>query len=685
MERPIDPDDPTRGKIIYTSKKDPNSFSGFFVTSYYTRDTDCSNCSVFRGQDSKWAKTDIYKTGLLQTLQLTEQPAFQSFGVIVYVDRATLNHPTNASIQDLTRKSKHTQEWSAIANHPNLIFAIVEWPEYAVGAVEDTSTIDNAVLRAVRLKAFMDFPDKTVCLRDADTLFENLVKQRSYVKEIAVWEIALLGAFRKIVTAPGSPYKLLVASQPTYHRQWHVNPFTGQKTLGCYAAVTTSFGGIPEWSDGSLWKKCLAYIRRSSQIGFDATGQRVPSDTARPTYIGKDEQLLSYVVLPTLFPKIYFYYFEYIHVEGGPIVETPETPFAKALHAAGYKSYPSPYLTLRKEPFPTESKTKRKDQNEVTETTLIDPRIIPLSLDPAAHRVLQIAFQQMLGLPAAQKGGRRGRGRRRTRRRRQQRRTRRQKGGGKDTSYTHPGSEVTVIYSANLWTPALEAINDILKQRHYSFEIHGIDKPWEGFPSKMKYYRDAAKAHREKNPKALLVLADAFDTLPLQPSEVLVKRYREKPRPMPVVFSTEQNSFANNNKDILNWYTHHNQLGGREKLVADKIATPMDPQQMNWTSSRPLFLNSGLILGPAAELESVLDAMLNSGISDDQLAACKVVLDRLGEIDLDYEEKFFRTKFANPNPDDFEKGADRPCFLHWAGYGMKQTLPDMFKHYEGLP
>jgi hypothetical protein len=244
---------------------------------------------------------------------------------------------------------------------------------------------------------------------------------------------------------------------------------------------------------------------------------------------------------------------------------------------------------------------------------------------------------------------------------------------------------VTVIYSANLWTPALEAINDILKQRHYSFEIHGLDKPWEGFPSKMKYYRDAAKAHREKNPKALLVLADAFDTLPLQPSEVLVKRYREKPRPMPVVFSTEQNSFANNNKDILNWYTHHKQLGGREKLVADKIAIPMDPQQMNWTSSRPLFLNSGLILGPAAELESVLDAMLNSGISDDQLAACRVVLDRLGEIDLDYEEKFFRTKFANPNPDDFEKGPDRPCFLHWAGYGMKQTLPDMFKQYEGLP
>jgi hypothetical protein len=438
QKRPIDRDDPSKGTIEYRSRR-TTPYKGYFVTTYYTRDTDCDDCGAYKGQDYKWAKTDIYKSGLLEYLKITETAGFKDWCVLLFTDQHTLDKPINSSIEAGPRREKHETEWNQIISHPNLVLAVVDWPEYAVGPPADGSaTIDNAVLRALRLKAFEDYPDATVCLRDADTLFENLVKIRPITEELALWEQTLLREF-KAITEKQPQYKLLIASQPTYHRQWHVNPITGANTTGCYAAVTTTFGGIPQWKDGSLWRKCLDYMRKASHI-LTRSGERVPSDLHAPTYIGKDEQLLSYVVLPELFTAIYFYYMEYIHVEGGPITRSKNTPFADALLKAGYTKYPSPYLDLLGEPHPTTSKGHRKDENEVTETTLLNPNSIAHSLSPETHRLLQIVFEYQIQSTttaqqkqAAQKGGgRRWRLRRRTRRGRNlrknwrgQRRTRR--------------------------------------------------------------------------------------------------------------------------------------------------------------------------------------------------------------------------------------------------------------------
>ena len=384
-----------KGSIVYKGSKGGEP-AGLFVTTYYFRDTDCADCKDFKGQDQPWTKTDIYKTGILQYLKTTEKPDFAGWKVLIYTDKLSLENPTFRSNQDANRAKKHSDEWAQIVNHPNVLFGEVDWPEYAVGSKADNKTIDNAILRALRMKALHDFPKIPVFVRDADTLFENIVKVRPIVDELATWESTLMKTIKQIFEKPGSSYKMIVASQPNYHRQWHVHPETGVQTTGCYAAVTSTLGGIPEWADGSLWRKCLAYIRAHTKVVTNPDGERAPDNIGKPTYIGKDEQLLSYVILQEIFDNVYFYYLEYIQVEGNKIVDSSGTPFAKELIAAGFERYPSPYIDVLKEQYPpleASVNLKRKDANEVTEGTILKPEIIPLSLSEKTHQVLQIVFR----------------------------------------------------------------------------------------------------------------------------------------------------------------------------------------------------------------------------------------------------------------------------------------------------
>lgn len=389
--RQIDPDDPAKGSITY--KGSINALKGVFATTFYFRDADCAECKDFKGQDAPWTKTDIYKTGLLHYLSVTDTPEFAGWKVVIYTDAHSLENPMFRSKQANARTAKHQAEWQMIAAHPNTVFAVVNWPEYAVGSKADGKTIDNAILRALRFAAFADFPDIPVFIRDADTLFENILKVRDIRKELAAWEGTLLAVLKGLF-APPAIYRLLIASQPNYHRQWHINPVSGKATTGCYAAVTSSLGGIPEWKDKSLWRKCLAYLRSTSAV-IQRGDERMPNDIDKPTYIGKDEQLLSYVIIPEMLAQIYFYYFEYIQVEGTKIMDTSGTPFARDLLAAGYTRYPSPYRVSLGEPMPSldAPPEKRKDANEKTEGTILSPKYTPLALSAETQDVMQRIFR----------------------------------------------------------------------------------------------------------------------------------------------------------------------------------------------------------------------------------------------------------------------------------------------------
>ena len=398
----IDPDDPTKGTITYKMKGEAPK--GVFSSAYYFRETDCLTCTDYKGQDSPWVKTDVYKTGLLQYLRVTEQPEFAGWKLIIYIDQHSIENPVfknSATTTNSARIQKHNKEWAEIENHPNVIFGVIVWPEYAVGSKGDGKTIDNAIIRALRMKAYHDFPTIPVFVRDADTLFENLVKNDRILngdpplyRKIAIWESTLYEAIKKIFST--GPYQILIASQPNYQRQWHVHPDTGVKTTGCYAAVTSSIGNIPEWTDGSLWRKCLAYFRKHS-IVIQEGNERKPNNITKPGYIGKDEQLLSYVVIPNIFDKVYFYYLEYIQVEGGALTQSDETPFVQDILRVmpDIKYYPSPYMVSLGESLPATG-GKRKDANEVTETTILNPAIIGLSLEPSLNTLMHTVFAYFL-------------------------------------------------------------------------------------------------------------------------------------------------------------------------------------------------------------------------------------------------------------------------------------------------
>lgn len=393
----IDPDDASKGQIVYTMNT-PDTPSGIFATAYYYRDE-----GEFKGQDSQWTKTDIYKKGIIQYLKATESPQFKGWKVIVYLDTLSLESPITKQTTH-PKYALHVQEWNAIAKHPNVIFGVIQWTEYSVGE-EGGKTIDNAIIRALRMKALTDFPLIPVFIRDADTLFENILKMRDMVEDIVKWEYTLMQELKRIV-AEGK-YQIIIASQPNYHRQWHVHPITREKTTGCYAAVTSTLGNIEECKSGTLWRACLKYLRSSSKrVNAVGSNKTTTSNSHAPTYIGKDEQLLSYVFIPMIFDKVQFYYLEYIRVEGTKVVLGELTPFAKDLLAKGITRYPSPYMTVLKEaPLPLEQSAtiNRKDENTKTESTILNPEIIPLSLSQETQTVLQTIFRYYL---PKQKGGR---------------------------------------------------------------------------------------------------------------------------------------------------------------------------------------------------------------------------------------------------------------------------------------
>jgi hypothetical protein len=117
---------------------------------------------------------------------------------------------------------------------------------------------------------------------------------------------------------------------------------------------------------------------------------------------------------------VYFYYFEYIQIEGGPVTNKPETPFANMLIQEGITTYPSPYIESRDGKAPKET----KEANELTETTILNPASIKYALAPANNALMKKIFQYYLDKAAKGQTGGGGRWTRVARFRRNRNRTR---------------------------------------------------------------------------------------------------------------------------------------------------------------------------------------------------------------------------------------------------------------------
>ena len=247
-------------------------------------------------------------------------------------------------------------------------------------------------------------------------------------------------------------------------------------------------------------------------------------------------------------------------------------------------------------------------------------------------------------------------------------------------------ASIHVVLAANEMRPTLEALIRSLAKHGYSHDVYGLGQPWQGFPTKMKLYLEGIKKVREtKGDAALITLLDAFDTFAIRPASVAAAAYLAKPRRMPILFSAEVVCGGNCREGVLDWYDYHKVKGGTAAVKA-AIDPSKPPSHGYLLFSNPTVLNSGMIMGPAADMEAMLTEMIASGEPDDQLAAGDYFINHMDKVDLDVEEKVFRNKIMNHAklPDEDASHLQGPAFIHFPGQrseAQQKHISELYKAY----
>jgi hypothetical protein len=299
---------------------------------------------------------------------------FKKWGVIVYTD-------------ERTRTLLETV--FPYADYPKLILAVVEWPFYATKA----GRCEPTIMRCMRFQVMELFPTQTICIRDADTLFVNLLERqyptesvkmateeetrkvhekfartRDYATYMVLWwESEFMKAWASEETSPiFSQYQiysqLIIGSSLDYSKPWHTNipielplsekvnarklvstmrqktqkPVSHTSTLGLYAGFVNLSKQRNQilyiQAIQHLWKDCVEYLESRY---FMAGPDRLISDVyCRPisgAAIGKDERLLLFVFSRVENIQAYttFYNIEYGPTEK-PLVQLTEWPLFTA-------------------------------------------------------------------------------------------------------------------------------------------------------------------------------------------------------------------------------------------------------------------------------------------------------------------------------------------------------------------
>jgi hypothetical protein len=230
--------------------------------------------------------------------------------------------------------------------------------------------------------------------------------------------------------------------------------------------------------------------------------------------------------------------------------------------------------------------------------------------------------------------------------------------------------------------PTLDALLGALKKHKYSYEVLGFGKPWLGFKTKMENYLEGINRYiAEKGPDALGIFVDAFDVFCIKDAAEQVAAYKAKPRPMPITVGVEIICFYNENcsMDALKWYDVNKIPGGSEQIKA-ALFQP-EPQRPYYESPKSVFLNSGFIMGPAGELQTMFQSMMDSGDTDDQIAVINYMTKAMDKVDYDIEEKLIRNKLKPRT-----KLPDDPAFVHFPGTRTKEeqkrNIDEYYKQYQ---
>ena len=250
-----------------------------------------------------------------------------------------------------------------------------------------------------------------------------------------------------------------------------------------------------------------------------------------------------------------------------------------------------------------------------------------------------------------------------------------------ETTY-ETNSKIKVLTYATDMKPTLGILLETLKKNNYSYEVVGWGKPWTGFRNRMIEYLAAVKSYKEKaGEDKLVVVIDGYDCLSIKDSESTYERYMKRERHyIPVMFGAEIICLGNCNKQIEDWYEYHELYGGKEGIR--KMTKAMGDMLV---SVKPVFLNAGMLIGPAGHLEKMYTGMLDLKIDDDQVAAGTYAVNNMDDIDLDIEEAIFRNKPGDKRENYIlnEGKPEGPSFLHFPGHGgdNNSIIIDIYNRY----
>jgi hypothetical protein len=289
-------------KITYT-KPINNDIEGIFAFSYYV---------PLRAET---AKSYIYSEGIKMYLKMIQEhpETWRNWKVVLYTDEISyervLIHPGSVSNEE---HAKRVEEFRSILNNdPNIILAIIRWDEYKKN--ESGTSIEPIMMRCFRNKAFEDFPEVPVFVRDADTLFEAKFKRGRFetfdYNDLHAWEKEYLEGFSR----KKRKYKFCISAHTGYSRYWHQPQKTSDKDvkmIGTFAGLVGSLGGINEWASGDLWDSCIQYMtgRCKIQLSKNEEGSNIyVTQKNIEKDLALDEPILLYIIIPELFHKTFFF------------------------------------------------------------------------------------------------------------------------------------------------------------------------------------------------------------------------------------------------------------------------------------------------------------------------------------------------------------------------------------------
>jgi hypothetical protein len=276
-----------------------------------------------------------YFIGLLLYAEFIHNlPYFNNVGMILYTDEES--YPILHSV---------------FGNYEKVIFAITEWPAFAIG-----KNIEPTILRCMRVQAVEAFPDKWICVRDADTIFPHTLYLTDYLysfgwkganengtiiedyrrflmERIGFWEQLFID---KWLNDPKNP--ICFGVDPRYMASWHMNsiirwptkmnedlharvsnyqrekkgpPLKFEAPFGIYAGFTNFSATSPR----DIWALSVDYITARYSIVNRSTTPAIDNSIRGwqdgSMAIGKDERILLFAIMPKYIDIIYFFWISY--------------------------------------------------------------------------------------------------------------------------------------------------------------------------------------------------------------------------------------------------------------------------------------------------------------------------------------------------------------------------------------